>query len=74
MRDTFRESANCVATLESIPMAKMSISIVVKRSWWVLPYMSAVELFGELMGLTPDYDKVVSMAMRGISIKMVDNQ
>ncbi|WP_185047018.1 hypothetical protein [Pseudomonas brassicacearum] len=55
-------------------MAKISITVAIKRSWWVIPYISAVELFGELMGLTPDYDKVVSMAMRGISIKMVDNQ
>lgn len=55
-------------------MAKMSISIVVKRSWWVDPYLSAVVAFSHLTGIEPDYDKVVSMAMRGISIKMVDNQ
>ncbi|WP_168188516.1 hypothetical protein [Pseudomonas sp. A25(2017)] len=55
-------------------MAKISISIVVKRSWWVDPYLSAVAAFSHLTGFEPDYDKVVSMAMRGISIKMVDNQ
>ncbi|MGN8278147.1 hypothetical protein [Pseudomonas sp. SMN5] len=55
-------------------MAKMSISIVVKRSWWVDPYLAAVVAFNHLTGIEPDYDKVVAMAMRGISIKMVDNQ
>ena len=55
-------------------MAKMTISLSVTFAWWVAPYISAVELFGDLTGLTPDYEKVVRTAVRGIRIKMVDNQ
>lgn len=54
-------------------MSKISISLVTKVAWWVMPYVNAVEAFSTLTGLEPDYDKVLGMAMRGISIKVVDN-
>ena len=55
-------------------MAEMSATLTVHRSWWVIPYLGAVDLFSRLTGLEPDYEKVVATALRGIKIKMVDNR
>jgi len=51
-----------------IPMAQMNMTITIKRSWWVMPYLYGVHLFSELTGMTPDYDKVVATVMRGLTL------
>ena len=51
-----------------IPMAQMNMTITIKRSWWVLPYLYGVQLFSELTGKTPDYDKVAATVMRGLTL------
>lgn len=49
-------------------MAKASIELAVKVSWWVLPYIHSVALFARMTGLQPDLDKVVRTALRGIRV------
>ena len=49
-------------------MAQTNMTITIKRSWWVLPYLYGVQLFSELTGMTPDYDKVVATVMRGLTL------
>lgn len=49
-------------------MAQASIKLVVKVSWWVLPYVQSVALFARMTGLQPDFDKVVRTALRGIRV------
>jgi hypothetical protein len=49
-------------------MAQMNMTITIKRSWWVMPYLYGVHLFSELTGMTPDYDKVVATVMRGLTL------
>lgn len=55
-------------------MASCSLTLTVKQSWWVMPYISAVALFSQITGLEPDYDKVASTALKEISIKTVDTR
>lgn len=49
-------------------MAKASINLVVKVSWWVLPYLHSVSLVAWMMRLRPDFDKVARTALRGIRV------
>lgn len=49
-----------------ISMAQMNLTITIKRSWWVMPYLYGVQLFSELTGMEPDYDKVAATALRGL--------
>lgn len=49
-------------------MAQTPIELVVKVSWWVLPYIHSVALFARMTGLQPDFDKAVRTALRGIRV------
>jgi hypothetical protein len=55
-------------------MARITITLTVSYSWWVIPYLSAVDLFSQFIGLEPDYDRVVATALRGLKIKAVDER
>jgi len=49
-------------------MANISQTITIKRAWWVMPYIYGVQLFSELTGLDPDYDKVAATIARGFTV------
>ncbi|MBS5840654.1 MAG: hypothetical protein KID05_16005 [Pseudomonas sp.] len=49
-------------------MANISLIITIKRAWWVMPYIYGVQLFSELTGLDPDYDKVAATIARGLEV------
>ena len=54
-------------------MAVFSVTVTTKLAWWVLPYLCALQFFGELTGLQPDAEKAADLiARRGITIKMSD--
>ncbi|WP_154232532.1 hypothetical protein [Pseudomonas syringae] len=47
-------------------MASVTLTITIRRAWWVMPYIYGVQLFSELTGMDPDYDKVAATALRGL--------
>ena len=49
-------------------MAATNITLSIKRAWWVMPYIYGVQLFSELTGLDPDYDKVAATIARGFTV------
>lgn len=49
-------------------MAATNITLSIKRAWWVMPYIYGVQLFSELTGLDPDYDKVAATIARGLEV------
>ena len=49
-------------------MACMTLTITIKRAWWVTPYLYGVQWFSELTGMEPDYDKVAATALRGLKL------
>jgi hypothetical protein len=49
-------------------MDMISLTITIKRAWWVMPYLYGVQLFSELPGMEPDYDKVAATALRGLKV------
>lgn len=44
------------------------MKMYVKRAWWVIPYLNAVVLFAEVMGLEPDFVKVSATITRGFKV------
>lgn len=46
----------------------LTVTVKVKRAWWVIPYLSAVARLGKLTGREPDIDKIVANAMRGVTL------
>ncbi|SEE13559.1 hypothetical protein [Pseudomonas coleopterorum] len=50
-------------------MAASSITVTIRIAWWVNPYISAVNAFAAMAGMTPDVDKVVATAMRGVKFR-----
>ena len=48
------------------------IEVSVSVAWWVHPYLSGVGLFADLTGMTPDYEKCVAFAMRGVRAKVTE--
>jgi len=44
------------------------MKVYVKRAWWVIPYLNAVVLFAEVMGLEPDLEKVSATITRGFKV------
>jgi hypothetical protein len=51
-------------------MAKTTMTLTIKRAWWVLPYLYGVQLFSEATGMEPDYDKVAATCLRGMSVEI----
>lgn len=49
-------------------MACMTLTITIKRAWWVMPYIYGVHLLSELTGMEPDYDRVAETALRGFRL------
>jgi hypothetical protein len=49
-------------------MARMSLTITIKCAWWVTPYIYGVQMFSDLTGMEPNYDKVAATAMRGLRL------
>ena len=49
-------------------MANISLIITIKRAGWVMPYIYGVQLFSDLTGLDPDYDKVAATIARGFTV------
>jgi hypothetical protein len=47
-------------------MAQATLTLTVRVSWWVRPYLQCVALFAYITGMTPDMDKVTRTAMRGV--------
>jgi len=52
-------------------MAAKRITIAVRFSWWVRPYLYGVALTAWLTGLTPDFEKVKRTVQRGTHAKVV---
>lgn len=52
-------------------MATITARIVVKVAWWFDPYLAAISIFCQAFGTTPDFDKVIAFAIKGLSIEMV---
>lgn len=46
-------------------MACITVTITIKRSWWVTPYIYGVYLLSALTGMEPDYEKVAATVVRG---------
>ena len=46
---------------------KSQITVQVRTAWWVKPYLFSVALFAWLTQSTPDLQKVMRTALRGIS-------
>jgi hypothetical protein len=53
-------------------MAASSITVTVRISWWVNPYIGAVNAFAAMTGLTPDVDKVAATAICGVRMEVGD--
>lgn len=51
-------------------MARASIELVVKVSWWVLPYVQSVALFARMTGQEPDFGKVLAKVLKGIRLEI----
>lgn len=51
-------------------MAACSLTVIVKRSWWVIPYLRACMLFAWLTGMEPDGEKIAATVMRGIKCQV----
>lgn len=49
-------------------MATTNITLSIESAWWVMPYIYGVQLFSELTGLDPDYDKVAATIARGLEV------
>lgn len=49
-------------------MATTTMTLTLKRAWWVMPYLYSVMWFSEVTGLEPDLDKVSAAALRGYSL------
>lgn len=47
----------------------MKLAVRVSIAWWVNPYIQAVSLFSEVTGMTPDIDRCVAFAMRGVKLR-----
>lgn len=51
-------------------MAKTTMTLTVRRAWWVLPYLYGVQLFSEATGMELDYEKVAATCLRGIFVRV----
>lgn len=51
-------------------MAICTMTVSVKRAWWVIPYLRACMLFAWLTGMEPDGEKIASTVSRGMKIEM----
>lgn len=51
-------------------MTGITVTVTTRISWWVYPYLNAVSLFAWAVGMTPDADKVIATAMRGVKVKV----
>lgn len=45
-----------------------TITLKVRVSWWVRPYLSCVHMFAVLTGMTPDFKKVTCTVLRGVRV------
>jgi hypothetical protein len=52
-------------------MAVLSVEVRISVAWWVVPYIHGVNLFSKLTGLSPDIDKCVAFAMRGVKAEVI---
>ncbi|WP_440466887.1 hypothetical protein ACKI1H_27050 [Pseudomonas sp. YH-1] len=53
-------------------MAVCSLTVSIKRSWWVIAYLRACMLFAWLTGMEPDGEKIASTVTRGMKIAFED--
>lgn len=53
-------------------MATTTMQISISVAWWVQPYLGAVNLFENMTGMSPDVDKCVAFAMRGVKLRMIE--
>nr|WP_158546382.1 hypothetical protein [Pseudomonas sp. RW407] len=51
-------------------MATCTMTVSVKRSWWVIPYLRACMLFAWLTGMEPDEEKIAATVTRAMKIRM----
>lgn len=49
-------------------MAQITMSLTIKRAWWVMPYVYGVRLFSEITGMDPDLEKVHATVLRGFTV------
>lgn len=47
-------------------MAVCTLTVSLKCSWWVTPYLRACMLFAWLSGMEPDGEKIAATVMRGM--------
>lgn len=52
-------------------MAASNITVTVKIAWWVNPYIGAANAFAAMTGMTPDVNKVVATALRGVKFRFL---
>ena len=47
-----------------------TITLKVRVSWWVKPYIRAIGLLCAITGLQPDADKISQTVMRGMRLEV----
>lgn len=54
---------------QGLTMANVTIKVKCKVSWWVMPYLKGCALFARLFNQTPNTEKIVATALKGVSVR-----